>query len=174
MREEGSNGEEELSIIDVNEMVTPPKENAESELSRPITALYCYQPNIFTVQLSKDWNTLIYVFFKPIPVIEYIDNHQVHVFECSAVHCKGRGRFGCFIQRYLDTGDARSTGNTRHHTKGCLETVSAADNTKDVHTARDVMAKARPHNGSITAVFERAGKNCVTYSHRQLTKAVSW
>jgi hypothetical protein len=37
--EEGSDGEEELSIIDVDEMVAPPDENAESELSRPITAL---------------------------------------------------------------------------------------------------------------------------------------
>ena len=91
------------------------------------------------------------------------------------MHCKGRGRFGRFIRHYLDTGDARSTGNMCRHTKGCwgLETVSAADNTKDVHTAHDVMAKARPHNGSITAVFERVGKNRVMYSHHQLTKAES-
>ena len=37
--EEGSVGEEELSIINVDEMVAPPEENVESELSRPITAL---------------------------------------------------------------------------------------------------------------------------------------
>jgi hypothetical protein len=128
-----------------------------------------------SVRLSKEWNAPIYAFFKPMPVVEYIEERRAHVFECGAKNCKGRGRFGRFVRRYLDTTDAKSTGNLRRHAKGCWggETVEAAGETRDVHAARDVIAKSKPRDGSITEAFERIAKDRITYSHRQLTKAES-
>ncbi|KAF8261703.1 hypothetical protein EI94DRAFT_1705327 [Lactarius quietus] len=48
-------------------------------------------------RLSKDWDAPIYTFFKPMPVVEYIDQHKAHVFEFDkqfVLTCKavlGRG-----------------------------------------------------------------------------------
>ena len=94
----------------------------------------------------------------------------MHVFECAAGRCKGKnGRDVCC---YLDTGDAKSTSNMRKHAKICwgADTVAAADATRDLDTAREVLAKSRLKDDSITAAFERIGKKAVTYSHRQHTK----
>ncbi|KAH9058096.1 hypothetical protein EDB87DRAFT_1578247 [Lactarius vividus] len=44
-------------------------------------------------RLSKDWNSTVYAFFKPLPTVEHIDHHHVHVFECRALHCKGKGKY---------------------------------------------------------------------------------
>ena len=119
-------------------------------------------------RLSKEWDAPIYVFFKPSPTVEYINGHKAHVFECGTKSCKSRVRY---VRRFLDTGDAKSTGNLRRHAKTCWgqETVTTADNTRDVKTACDVLAKAKGMNGSITAMFQRAAKGTVTYSHRQHT-----
>jgi hypothetical protein len=46
----------------------------------------------------------------------------------------------------------------------------AADATKSLVGAREVLAKAKLKDGSITAEFARIGKGKVTYSHRQHTK----
>jgi hypothetical protein len=112
-----------------------------------------------------------------VPIIEYVDNRRVHVFECGALCCNGKGRGARHIRRYLDTGDAKSTSNLRRHAKICWgqEVVDAASETKDVHAARDALAsaKAKSRDGSIAVMFERVGKNRVTYSHRQHTKAES-
>jgi hypothetical protein len=121
-------------------------------------------------RLSRDWNTLIYAFFKPTPLIDYVDNRCVHVFICSARRCKGKGKYGQHIRRYLDTGDAKLTSNLRHHAKVCWgnEAIDAAGEMKDAYAARDAMAKVTPRDGSLTAVFERIGKkDRVTYSHQQ-------
>ena len=40
--------------------------------------------------LSKDWNSLIYVFFRKTPQIEYTDGCRAHVFECAAGKCRGK------------------------------------------------------------------------------------
>jgi hypothetical protein len=76
----------------------------------------------------KDWNSPIYVFFKPTPMIEYIKDRRVHVFECNAKSCKGKGN-GRMVRRYLDTSDAKSTSNLRKHAKICWgeEVVASAD-----------------------------------------------
>lgn len=81
---------------------------------------------------------------------------------------KGNGRM---VRRYLDTGDAKSTGNLRKHAKICWgeEAVAAADSTRDVRTAREVLSKMKTVDSSITAAFERVGKGKATYSHRQHT-----
>ncbi|KAH9058980.1 hypothetical protein EDB83DRAFT_2315876 [Lactarius deliciosus] len=41
--------------------------------------------------LLKDWNSPIYVFFKLTPLIEVINGRHVHVFECNAKCCVGKG-----------------------------------------------------------------------------------
>ena len=85
--------------------------------------------------LSKEWDAPIYVFFKPIPSIEYIDDRKAHVFKCGVSHCRCKSRL---VRRFLDKGDAKSTSNLRRHVKHCWgdETVTAADNTRDVKAAR--------------------------------------
>ena len=90
--------------------------------------------------LSKDWNSPIYVFFRRTPTIEYIKDRRVHVFQCSANHCKGKGN-GCMVFRYLDITDAKSTSNLCKHAKVCWgdEAVLAADQTRDVFTAREAL-----------------------------------
>jgi hypothetical protein len=126
-------------------------------------------------RLMKQWNTPIYTFFRPTPIIDHIDGRRAHIFECSAKVCKGRGRNGRHVRRYLNTADATSTSNLRWHAKSCWGegTVAAAGDTHNVREARGVLAKSILRDGSITAAFERAGKAKVTYSHRQHTKTES-
>ena len=76
------------------------------------------------------------------------------------------------MRRFLDTGDAKSTGNLRRHAKACWgdDAVSAADNTNNLDAARTILAKSGlKRDGSITSAFERIGKEKVSYSHRQYT-----
>jgi hypothetical protein len=80
------------------------------------------------------------------------------------------------VRRYLDTSDAKSTSNLRKHAKICWgeETVVAADQTRDVETAREALRKLK--DGSITEAFERVAKGKpgrITYSHRQHTTTES-
>jgi hypothetical protein len=123
-------------------------------------------------RLSNDWNSPIYAFFKPTPSIEYVKDRRVHVFECSARHCKGKGN-GRMVRRYLDTGDAKSTSNLRKHAKVCwgVETVAEADEKRNLGAALDGLKKFK--DGSITEAFERTGKGKATYSHRQHTTTQS-
>jgi len=81
---------------------------------------------------------------------------------------KGNGRI---VRRYLDTGDAKSTGNLRKHAKICWgeDAVAAADDTRNVQAAREALGKMQSMNLSITAAFERVAKGKVTYSHTQHT-----
>jgi hypothetical protein len=108
-------------------------------------------------------------------MIDHINGRRAHVFECSAKICKGKGKNGRHVRRYLGTADATSTSNLRRHAKICWseETVAAADNTRDVRAARGVLAKSILKDGSITAAFERVGKEKVTFSHRQHTRTES-
>ena len=114
--------------------------------------------------LSKKWTSPIYVFFKLMPSIVYIKGRHVHVFECAATRCMGKGNV-CMVCQYLDTGDAKSTGNLWKHAKICWgeEAVSAADNTKDVRASCEALGT------SITAAFKQIAKDKVTYSHHQHT-----
>jgi hypothetical protein len=123
----------------------------------------------------KQWNTPIYAFFRPTPAIGFIDGRRAHIFECCAKSCRGKGKNGRHVRRYLDTADATSTSNLRRHTKACWgeEAVAAAGTVLDVHAARAVLAKPTLRDGTITAAFERVGKSKITYSHRQHTKTES-
>lgn len=80
------------------------------------------------------------------------------------------------MRRYLDTKDAKSTSNMRKHARICWgeETVAAADRTKEVGVAREVLRKGDGlRDSSLTAAFERKGKGKVTFSHRQHTRTES-
>jgi transcriptional/translational regulatory protein YebC/TACO1 len=48
--------------------------------------------------------------------------------------------------------------------------VKLADTAKNLEEVRDKIAGAILKDGSVTAAFERKGKQNVTYSHRQHTK----
>jgi hypothetical protein len=122
-----------------------PVESAEAELSglssRSISKKVV---NSILELLSKDWNSPIYVFFKPTPSIEYIKERHVHVFECNVKHCKGK-RNGRMVHCYLDTTDAKLTSNLCKHAKICWEEdiVAAADETQDVLAAREALGKMK-------------------------------
>jgi hypothetical protein len=75
------------------------------------------------------------------------------------------------VRRFLDTGDAKSTGNLRKHAKRCWgeEIVAAADKAKNANDVRNTTIKGCLNLESITAAFERTGKGKVSYSHRQHT-----
>ena len=109
------------------------------------------------------------MFFKPFPIIEYVDGRKAHAFTCAASQCRGRTRI---VRRFLDKGDSKSTSNLRRHAKICWgeENVQAADGTRDVRAARAALQTVKTKNGSITAAFQRVSKGTVVYSHRQHTK----
>ncbi|KAG2355080.1 hypothetical protein BDR07DRAFT_1304207, partial [Suillus spraguei] len=90
-----------------------------------------------------------------------------HVFKCTAKGCKQR------IRRFLDTGDAKSTGNLCKHVKNCWgeHALEAAGETKNADKARTIIVQSILKTGTIKSSFERKGKGKVTYSHRQYTKA---
>jgi hypothetical protein len=92
------------------------------------------QINQASDRLSKDWDTPIYIFFKPMPMVKYIDSCKAHVFECAARSCLCKNKF---VHWYLDMGDAKSTGNLHQHAKVCWgeEAVATVDNTWDAKTA---------------------------------------
>jgi len=128
-----NNGNDDDNGNDDNE---EPEESAKAELGQFNFSCYNQKLKIYSIcieRLSKEWNLPIYVFFKPMPSIKYIKGRRVHIFECAATHCKGKGN-GCFVRRYLDTGDAKSSGNLHKHAKGCWgeEAIAATDNTKDI------------------------------------------
>ena len=120
-------------------------------------------------QLSKDWTSPIYVFFRTSPHIEYVDGRHAHTFECAAGRCRGKN--GRDVRRYLDKGDAKSTSGLRRHATKCwgAETVKSADGTKDLEAARTVLLKTKLRDGTIMAEFERIRRGKVTYSHHQHT-----
>ena len=75
-------------------------------------------------QLSKDWTSPIYVFFRTSPRIEYVDGRHAHIFECAARKCQGKN--GRDVHQYLDKGDAKSTSGLHRHATKCwgAETVT--------------------------------------------------
>jgi len=120
-------------------------------------------------RLQKEWDAPIYVFFKALPIIEYIKNCKTHAFECAAGNFKAKK---CFVHQYLDTSDSKSTSNMRHHARVCWgdEAVDAADGTKNKHIAEAALKSLKTKNGSITEAFQQVAKGTATYSTRQHTK----
>ncbi|KAF8121439.1 hypothetical protein EV363DRAFT_1185876 [Boletus edulis] len=126
----------------------------------------CRSAHIIPECMMKDWTSPVYAFFQPTPVIEEIGTRRSHVFKCCARGCK------VTVRRYLDTTDARSTGNMRKHAKKCWgsEALKAADSAKNAVEVREKIVGSILHTGSITQSFERKGKGKVTYLHRQHTR----
>ena len=126
--------------------------------------------------LAKEWNAPIYAFFHPVPAIDYVGNppRRVHVFECNAKACKGKGVARRHVRRYLDTADGKSTSNLRRHAKVCWgeEAIAGADSVRSQGAARQIVEKSLGTlNGSITAMFKLVkGGGLVTHSHRQHTR----
>jgi hypothetical protein len=121
--------------------------------------------------LSKDWTSAIYAFFQPLPSVQVVNGRRCHEFICGAPHCKGKGAKPRNVRRFLDTSDARSTGNLRKHAKMCwgADLVEQADEAKDIASVRQGLAKAKMMDGSITASFQRQGKGKIAYRIRQHT-----
>jgi hypothetical protein len=94
----------------------------------------------------------VYGFFHPKPKIEVIKGRRSHVFKCQ-----GPENCQTTIRRYLDTGDARSTGNMRRHVASCWakEALAACDSAADDKEVQNKIAPDILRNGSITATFER-------------------
>ncbi|KAF8073490.1 hypothetical protein FPV67DRAFT_1380957, partial [Lyophyllum atratum] len=119
-------------------------------------------------RMSRGWTSVAYAFYAPVPEIVYIDNRRVHEFACLAEGCKYKCR------RFLDKKDATSTGSLIKHIKSCwgpevwdrayLECANA-------DAAREKVVKGFQKSGSIFKIFQRVGKEQVTYSHRQHTRA---
>ena len=72
--------------------------------------------------------------------IHEINGRCVHEFACSIHGCKVK------VHRYLDTKDARSTGNMRKHVRLCwgTEVLDAANNTKYVPISLGVYSGLAP------------------------------
>ncbi|KAM6490969.1 hypothetical protein JOM56_013589, partial [Amanita muscaria] len=122
-------------------------------------------------RLKKKWSSSVYAFFKPDPIIEQVGDDRIHAFVCNAVQCLWNGKNGRYIRRNLSTKDATSTGNLRSHAKKCWgeEIVKKVSKSGNVHNTRAILEKCSLKDGTITAAFERVGKDSVTYSHRQHT-----
>jgi hypothetical protein len=124
--------------------------------------------------MAKDWTSPIYGFFGHRPEIEVIDGRRCHEFKCNAPHCKGKGAKARLVRRYLDKADRGSTSNLHKHAKICwgAEIVSKALQAKNELTIKEVrksLSEAKLQDGTITALFERKGKENVSFSMKQHT-----
>ena len=84
-----------------------------------------------TERLTKEWTAPIYAFFKPVPVIESVNGHCCHIFQCATSEYKHKSRG---VHQFLDKGDAKSTSNMRKHDNKCRGDafVASADNAKNM------------------------------------------
>ena len=97
---------------------------------------------------------------------------RAHEFRCAANHCKGKGSNGRIVRRFLDTTDCKSMSNLKRHATACwgAETVNDALEAKvGIESCHQTLSNIK--DGSITASFARKGKDKVSYSHCQHTKA---
>ncbi|KAG0694099.1 hypothetical protein DFH29DRAFT_815690 [Suillus ampliporus] len=120
-----------------------------------------------TERLMQEWNSQVYAFFHLIPKISEQNGRRAHEFRCQCKGCKAT------VRRYLNKGDARSTGNLRKHVRSCWgeDILKVADEVKDVDEVQKNIVGSVLRNRSITVSFERKGKGKITYSHRQHTRA---
>ena len=132
-----------------------------------INRLYrCCSPKNLKERMSKDWTSPIYGFFEARPAIEVVEGRRSH--------CKGKGIRRRIVRRFLDKGDKCSTSNMHKHAKVCWggEIVTQALETKKdltIDEVRKSLAKAKLQDGTITTLFERKGKESVTFSTKQHT-----
>ena len=150
-----------INIVDDSFSEESAKEANEAERGKThdSTICYCMLTIHITDCLSKDWNAPIYAFFHPVSSIDYVSNPSrcIHVFECNAKFCKGKGFNQRHIWRYLDTADGTLTSNLCHHAKIYWgeKAVAAADAAKLHNVACEVVEKSLGMpDGSITATVD--------------------
>ena len=126
----------------------------------------CETDRLHTERMMKEWNSPIYAFFSPTPDVEYVESRRSHVFKCLAKGCDHK------VRRYLDKSDRVSTGNMRKHVRSCWgeAVLNQVGDAKDLKTAREAI-KNHAGDGTISVAFERKGKGCLTYMHRQHTRS---
>jgi hypothetical protein len=114
-----------------------------------------------------EWTAGVYGFFKPDPMIEYVNGRCAHAFVCAATHCHGTS---CHIRQFLDTKDAKSTSNLMRHALKCRgeDNVDATCSrpADEVHEAM----KGGLVSGSIIAALGWKKKGTIRYSHCQHTR----
>ena len=109
-------------------------------------------------------------------MIELVNGQHIHVFECNAGHCRGKGKNARFVRRNLSTADATSTSNLRKHATLCWgkEVVDAAKAAGSALEAREVLKKKDGlRDGSIAVEFARVGQGKPTFSTHPPTKLES-
>ena len=117
-------------------------------------------------RLRQGWTSVAYAFYEPRPTIEYKAGRRLHVFRCARPGCSKTR------QRYLDTGDAASTGLLWSHAKGCwgADAVRIAQECTTASDARPLM-EDWARNGRITTAFERVNRSGTeSYRTTPLTK----
>ncbi len=121
-----------------------------------------------TEALRQSWDSSVYAFYSPDVTIGYDQGRRYHEFKCLGKNCKLKKP----IRRFLDKGDAQSTGNLRKHAKKCWgeEAVARADEAEHAEEVRRTIVAGILRDGTITAHFARK-KGVVTYSHRQRAEA---
>jgi len=162
---------------DIEEIESPKeKESPKEELGEFSIVINCFIKTYrnFEERMAKDWTSPIYGFFESRPLITVIEGRRCHEFKCAAPHCKGKGVRARFVRRYLDKADRGSTSNMHKHAKICwgVEIVSKALQTKNELTIKEVrksLSEAKLQDGTITALFERNGKETVSFSMKQHT-----
>ncbi len=121
-----------------------------------------------SAELRKSWDSSVYAFYSEDVTIGYEKGCRYHEFKCLGKHCKLKRP----IRRFLDKGDAGSTGNLRKHVKKCWggEALARADEAEHAEEVRRTIVAGILRDGTITAHFARK-KGTVTYSHKPHTRA---
>jgi hypothetical protein len=91
---------------------------------------------------------------------------------CTAKSCRHKSRE---VRRFLNTGDAKLTGNMHKHAKRCwsAEVVASVDKAKSVNEVCAMTVKGILDPQLITSTFKPMGKSKVTFSHQQHTRTES-
>ena len=71
------------------------------------------QTHLSAEQMHKKWNSPIYAFFDPSPIITHEGMWKCHTFKCAACSCK------VTVHHLLDKQDATSTGNMWKYVLKC-------------------------------------------------------
>ena len=97
----------------------------------------------------------MYAFFKPDVRASEIDGRRCHTFACAGRGCSKR------VIRFLDTGDAKSTGNLRRHIKSCKawgsDALEAAEGISSIEEAREAV-QAYARSGDLKLAFASVKK----------------
>ncbi|KAJ7697116.1 hypothetical protein B0H16DRAFT_1220698, partial [Mycena metata] len=91
-------------------------------------------------RLRRAWRSPVYSLYQSKVAIEYEGSRKYHLFTCGNKKCRlGRHGKPATVRRYLDSKDARSTGNLTSHAKACRgeETYSKLTSKDDSKAHRD-------------------------------------